>query len=264
MASINFLNSAVLSLFSTGLTEGLVIEMGHGRTSVVPVYGGYTLAHAMHSVDFGGHDATDYIQQEYIKMGQTFEGLGYDPRTLVKEIKEKLSVMAIDYQEALEAEDTTNVEEKCFELPDNNIIRAADSNIIEVPHPIRYTSAELLMNPAVIGSTKPDLITNIYDSLIRVDKDLRKILFNNIVLCGGASMTRGLLERLQLDLDRKCPDHLEKFNFDIRSDSNRNIAAWIGGSMIASITTFQGLSIKKSEYDENNDAKVHLISKRTL
>lgn len=38
----------------------------------------------------------------------------------------------------------------------------------------------------------------------------------------------------------------------------------LGGSMIASITTFQGLSIKKSEYDENNDAKVHLISKRTL
>lgn len=78
-------------------------------------------------------------------MGQTFEGLGYDPRTLVKEIKEKLSVMAIDYQEALESDDTTNVEEKCFELPDNNIIKAADSNIIEVPHHIRYTSAELLI-----------------------------------------------------------------------------------------------------------------------
>jgi actin-related protein len=39
VASINFLNSSVLSLFSTGMTEGLVIEMGHGRTSVVPIYG---------------------------------------------------------------------------------------------------------------------------------------------------------------------------------------------------------------------------------
>lgn len=95
--------------------------------------------------------------------------------------------MAMNYNEAVEGEDTANVEEKCFELP--------DGNILEVDHKVRYTTAELLMNPNVIGGHDTDLITNIYDSFMRVDKDLRKVLYNSIVLCGGASMTRGLHER---------------------------------------------------------------------
>lgn len=93
---------------------------------------------------------------------------------------------------------------------------------------------------------------------MRCDKDLRKVLYNNIVLCGGSSMTKGLYERLQLDLDRKCPHHLDRFNFDIRCDSNRYIAAWIGGSMIASITTFQNLSIKKSQYEDQSEPRINL------
>jgi hypothetical protein len=46
-------------------------------------------------------------------------------------------VMALNYNETVEGEDTANVEEKCFELP--------DGNILEVDHKVRYTTAELLM-----------------------------------------------------------------------------------------------------------------------
>lgn len=46
-------------------------------------------------------------------------------------------MMALNYNEAVEGEDTANVEEKCFELP--------DGNILEVDHKVRYTTAELLM-----------------------------------------------------------------------------------------------------------------------
>lgn len=135
VASINFLNSSVLSLFSTGLTEGLVIEMGHGRTSVVPIYGGYTLSHAMHSVPWGGHDATEYMFKHLSEKEMTFNDMACDPRTLTKEIKEKLSTMVPDYEEAIESDETANIEERGFELP--------DGSILEIEHKVRYTTAEL-------------------------------------------------------------------------------------------------------------------------
>jgi len=112
--------------------------MGHGRTSVVPVYGGCTLSHAMHSVPFGGKDATDYFtkvletdpnSKELLAAQKCHKGM------LVKEIKEKLSVMAYNYHEALELEDQSSIEEKSFELP--------DGQILEVGHKFRHTSAEL-------------------------------------------------------------------------------------------------------------------------
>lgn len=43
--TLNFLSSATLALFSTGRTEGLSIEIGHGITSVVPVFGVSWLAY---------------------------------------------------------------------------------------------------------------------------------------------------------------------------------------------------------------------------
>ena len=50
------MNSAVLSLFSTGRTRGFVIESGHGTTSTVPVFEGYMLYHAMHTNELAGQD----------------------------------------------------------------------------------------------------------------------------------------------------------------------------------------------------------------
>jgi len=64
-------------------------------------------------------------------------------------------------------------------------------------------------------------------------------------------------------LNENCPPHIDN-NFNIYADSNRHLAAWIGGSMVASISTFQSLSIKKSEYDEGADGKDHIINKRTF
>jgi len=47
VASVLFMNSSSLSLFSTGQTTGLVVETGHSQSTVVPIFEGYPILHAM-------------------------------------------------------------------------------------------------------------------------------------------------------------------------------------------------------------------------
>jgi actin-related protein len=52
--SFSLMNTAVLSLFSTGTTTGLVTECGQGLTYAVPVFEGYALPHAIHTINISG------------------------------------------------------------------------------------------------------------------------------------------------------------------------------------------------------------------
>lgn len=55
------MNSATLSLFSTGATRGFVIEAGHGVITTVPVFEGHLLKHAMHKTHIAGDEIVKYL-----------------------------------------------------------------------------------------------------------------------------------------------------------------------------------------------------------
>lgn len=52
--SLAIMNTAALSMYSTGKVTGLVAESGEGITYSVPIYEGYALPHAMLKLDVGG------------------------------------------------------------------------------------------------------------------------------------------------------------------------------------------------------------------
>jgi actin len=56
--SLALMNSAVLSLFSTGRTTGIVVEVGQGVSYAVPIFEGYALPHAVQSLNIAGQDIT--------------------------------------------------------------------------------------------------------------------------------------------------------------------------------------------------------------
>jgi actin-related protein len=88
------------------------------------------------------------------------------------------------------------------------------------------------------------------------DVDIREDLYGNTVLTGGTTMFSGIADRLTKEIKAVAP---ETMTVKIIAPPDRKYSAWIGGSILASLSTFQQMRISKQEYDESGPSIIHRI-----
>jgi len=94
------------------------------------------------------------------------------------------------------------------------------------------------------------------------------------VLSGGTTLLPGFHERFDQEIRREAregPKEIRdkawvpvKTDINVFADLHRKYAAWIGGSMIASFSTFQKMAITREEYDGTESDKHTIILKKTV
>lgn len=85
---------AVLSLYASGRTTGVVLDAGDGVSHAVPVYEGFAMTNAVRRVDVAGRDVTEHMQMLLRKNGYNFHTSA--EKEVVRVLKEKMSYVALD------------------------------------------------------------------------------------------------------------------------------------------------------------------------
>jgi len=272
--------NAVLAAFASGKASALILDSGGGITASVPVHDGYALKKATMYSGLAGERLT----QEYYKLLTERKGKNIvpyyqinkkevtpgsgnfvaHPRKLtgitesyrmfhtinvVRDIKESICrVSEIPFDEGANA----TIPTIAYELPDCQVVEVG---------PDRFSIPELMFYPESLSASAPAGPENelvgvhkmVIDSIGKSDADLRKELWQNIIVTGGNTLIQGFNERLTVALQDSCP---LPAGFKIRCmatphTAERKFAVWIGGSILGSLGAFQQMWISKAEYEEH-------------
>lgn len=233
-----FAPPSVLSLYASGRTTGVVLDVGEGVTHCVPVYEGHALPHSVMRSDVAGRDVTARLQLLLRRCGLSFTTTAESD--LVKTMKEEIGYVAPNPTEIDEKDANTQ-----YQLPDGQTVNLGSE---------RHQSPEILFNPSIIGSEELGVADVLVKSILKSDIDLRSTLFSQIVLSGGSTMLPGFGDRMLYEVRSRCPSHTR---IRISAPPDRMHSTYVGGSILASLATFKTMWVTRAEYEEHGANILH-------
>ena len=223
-------NDSVLSLYSSGRNTGVVMDSGKSSTRITPVYEGYALHYASQKLDLAGDNITNHLMKNFTERGYSFTTMA--ERRIVDDIKEKLCYVALDSEQEM-------ITEKNYELPDGKVITIGND---------QFKCPEAIFQPSLLGMDKLNGVQHfLKNSIMKCDIEIKQEMFTNIILSGGNTMYPGMADRTKKELINIIP-----YNAKIKviAPSERKYSVWIGGSILASLSTFQQMYVTMEDYNE--------------
>jgi len=267
---------SVLAAFAVGKHVALVVDIGGGVTSTVPVHDGYVLNKGVRKTRMAGEMVDFALDQLLFKKKDNSRELippyllkkrfdkgnlkttrctflnttpsyhRYMSLEVIRDIKECICRVA---DSKFDPKDFENIPRTSYELPDGKLLEIGSE---------RYEATEILFNPGSfninqdIGGYKFNGIPNmVIESINTCEPDIRRDLYSSIVLTGGTSILPGLPERLNRDLEQAIPSAFKVKTVPTSTKTEKCYGVWIGGSILASLGTFHQMWLSKQEYEEH-------------
>ncbi|KAG9452530.1 hypothetical protein H6P81_005434 [Aristolochia fimbriata] len=271
--------NAVLTSFASGRATALVVDSGGGSTTVAAVHDGYVLQKAVATSPIGGEFLTDCLMKSLESKGITIK-----PRYSFKrkEIRTgEFQTVDLDFPNTTESYRlyskrviASDIKECVCRAPDAAYDDAGYANIPMTPYELpdgqtieigadRFKIPDVLFNPSLfqtipgmenaIDSSLPlrGLPQMVIESINKCDADIRRELFSSILLAGGTASMQQLKERLEKDLIEEAPQAARVKVLASGNATERRFSVWIGGSILASLGSFQQMWFSKAEFEEH-------------
>ena len=229
--------TAVLSMVASGRTTGLAVESA--------VYECHTVPHTIPKTLYSGQDLDWYLQDLITSRGYHFSSSTETP--IARRMKEWTCFVSDDYERDLQISKSSDKFHKEYDLPDGRKICLNSE---------RFVVGESLFNPSMFKNGFPGIHEQVRNTLSRADPELRPILTSNIVLSGGNTMFSGFKERLEGELSKTIPSPSGQ-GAKVIAAPERKMSPWIGGSVMASLSTMDKLWFTSQDYNEMGPGQVH-------
>ncbi|KAK3141215.1 hypothetical protein QOZ80_4BG0330940 [Eleusine coracana subsp. coracana] len=226
-------DQAVLALYASKRTSGIVVHIGFNVTSVVPIFQGRVMYEiGVETVGQGALKLTGFLKELMQQRNITYESL-----YTVRALKEKLCYVATDYEAELRKDTHASCEvdgEGWFTLSEE-----------------RFKTTEILFQPHIGGIRAMGLhkaislcMDHCYNSEVVGDDNWYK----TVVLAGGSSCLPGLPERLEKELHQLLPSYISE-GIRVLPPAFGTDSAWFGAKMIGNVSTFtEEWCLKKKQF----------------
>mmetsp|Transcript_13094 Transcript_13094/g.33409 ORF Transcript_13094/g.33409 Transcript_13094/m.33409 type:complete len:715 (-) Transcript_13094:50-2194(-) len=235
--AINVQIQAIMGLYATGRTTGVVLDVGDGVAHAVPVWDGYVIKRGIGRINLGGRNLTEYLQRILSETGISLNTSSQ--AEIVRDIKEKLGYVAYDFASELEVSRTSAAGSTVpYTLPDGSTITLSTE---------RFRCAEPMFAPPLLGREAGGVQDIVFGAVAQSDVDMRRDLLSNIVLSGGSTCFRGFPERLEKELRALAPGDVP---VKVAAPSQRQHLVWMGASALASSPAFATQWITRQQFEE--------------